>query len=432
MKKVIERILGFLAKAIIRKYKPFIIGLTGSFGKTSTKEAIALVLKKKFFLRASPKNYNNEIGLPLTIINALAPGKSLFGWLRIFLKGIFQIVFPVKFPKVLVLEMAADKPGDIRYLTKIAPCQIGLITAIGPVHLEKFKSLENIFNEKKIILTHLSSHDLAIFNADDQYLSRLKNQLKAKTLTFGFSSQADLRALEAKIDQEITEKGELKIYGLKFKVAYQGNVVPICLPKILAKHQIYSVLAALSVGLVKGLNLIEMAEILKEFEAPPGRMKLINGLKESYIIDDSYNSSPRAVLAALETLNEILTIPGRRKILVLGEMLELGSIAQQSHYEIGQKIADFNFDLLITVGQLAQKIAQGARENGFRDEMIFEFQKSEEAAQFLKEKINYGDLILIKGSQGVRMEKIVKEIMAEPERAKELLVRQDKRWKEMV
>ncbi len=119
MLKIIEKILGFLAKKIIKKYKPFIIGITGSFGKTSTKEAIALVLKKKFFLRASPKNYNNEIGLPLTIINAKSQGKSIFGWLKVFLKGILEIIFPIKFPKILVLEMAADKPGDIKYLNKI-------------------------------------------------------------------------------------------------------------------------------------------------------------------------------------------------------------------------------------------------------------------------------------------------------------------------
>lgn len=430
MIKVVEKILGFLAKIIVKKYRPFIIGITGSVGKTSTKEAIALVLKKKFFLRASPKNYNNEIGVPLTIINEKSAGKSLFGWLKIFLKAISLIILPLKFPKILVLEMAADKPNDIKYLTKIAPCQIGIVTAIVPVHLEKFGNLENILKEKQIMVTHLLPDGLAILNADDEKLMGIRNKIKGKIVTFGFSEKADIRAIEAKIDQEITSKGELKIKGLIFKVQVGGSIVPFFLPKILAKHQIYSVLAAIAVGLFYELNLLEISETLKDFQTPPGRMKLISGIKGSLIIDDSYNSSPEAVLAALQTLNEILTLPGRRKIVVLGEMLELGLKAEEIHFEIGKKITNFNFDLLITVGNLAHKIAEGARKNGFREEMIFEFESIDETVKFLKEKIIYGDLILIKGSQGARLEKVVKEIMAEPEKAKELLVRQEKEWEE--
>lgn len=428
MRKIIEKILKILAKMIIKKYHPFVIGITGSVGKTLTKEAIALVLKKKFFLRASLKNYNNEIGLPLTIINAKSPGKNLFGWLKVFLKGFFIIIFPVKFPKVLVLEMAADKPGDIKYLTEIAPCQIGVITAIAPVHLEKFKSIENILKEKEIIATHLPVNGLAILNADDERLFQIKNKIRAKILTFGFSEKADVRAIEIKLDQEITEKGELKINGLIFKVSYQGNIVPFSLPKILAKHQIYSALAAICVGLVQGLNLLEISESLKDLEPLAGRMRLIKGVKDSLIIDDSYNSSPKAVLAALETLNEILTPPGRRKIVVLGDMLELGPISEKSHFQIGKKISSYNFEMLITVGNLAKKIAEGAYQNGMREELIFKFDRSEEVIKFLKEKIIFGDLILVKGSQGMRMEKIVKGIMAEPEKADELLVRQGKEW----
>lgn len=432
MRKIIEKILAILARAIIKKYKPFIIGITGSVGKTSAKEAIALVLKKKFFIRASPKNYNNEIGVPLTIINEKATGKSFFGWLKVFLKGFLLIIFPVKYPKILVLEMAADKPGDIKYLTKIAPCQIGIITAIASVHLEKFGSLENILKEKQIIVTHLSPQGLAILNTDDKMLSNFKNKIQAKTITFGFSERAEIRVLEAKIDQEINEKGELKIYGLRFKISYQGNVMPFFLPKVLAKHQLYSVLVAISVGLAQGINLLEISEILKEFVPPAGRMKLLSGLKESLIIDDTYNASPEAVIAAFETLSEIFTLPGRRKIVVLGDMLELGLYTKEGHFLVGQKFAEFGFDLLITVGRLAKYIIEKARQEGIREEIIFEFEKIEEATAFLKEKIIYGDLILIKGSQNMRLEKIVKEIMAEPEKAKELLVRQEKRWEDRI
>ena len=477
MKKAIEKILGILAKIIVRKYKPFIIGITCSMGKTSTKEAIALVLKKNFFLRTSSKNYNNELGLPLTIINSYAQGKNLFGWLSVFIKGMLEIVLPLKFPKTLVLEMAADKPGDIKYLTDIAPCQIGVITSIAPVHLEKFKTIENILEEKQIIVSRLPLSGWAILNGDDERLFEIKNKIRAKILTFGFSacgplrqslSEAsgsavrlssstvlrassepqpnsslpkgspskssggkegnNIRALEISLAQEIAEKGELKLKGLRFKLSYSGKIIPVFLPHIIARHQIYSVLAALSVGAAMGLNLLEAIETLKEFKPLPGRMKLLNGIRESLIIDDSYNASPEAVGSALETLTEISNLPGRKKIVVLGDMLELGIDAEELHRKIGKKIAENNFDSLVVVGNLAKKIAEEAIKNGFPEEGVFGFNDSSSAGKFLRDKIIYGDVILIKGSQGMRMEKAVKEIMTEPDKAKELLVRQGKEW----
>jgi len=430
MRKIIEKILFFLARLIVKKYKPFIIGITGSVGKTSTKEAIALVLKEKFFIRASYKNYNNEIGLPLTIIGEKSPGKSFLGWLKVFLKGIFGIIFPIRFPKILVLEMAADKPKDIEYLTKIAPPKIGVLTAIAPVHLEKFKTIENIAKEKEKIVTCLPPDGLAILNADYKKIREIKDKIKAKVLFYGFSKRADLRVVEAKINQEIDNKGRLNLNGLTFKLSYQGNVVPFFLPKVFAKHHVYSFLPAIAIGSHFGLNLVEISEILKEFKPPPGRMNLINGIKESLIIDDTYNSSPEAVISAFKTLEEILTLPGRRKIVVLSDMLELGKDSEKIHFEIGKKFSQFNFNLLITVGDLAEKIALGAKESGFPEDLIFQFKNLKEASKFLKEKIIYGDIILVKGSQGMRMEKIVKEIMAEPEKAKDLLVRQEKDWED--
>lgn len=428
MKKLITKIVSILAKIIIRKYKPFIIGITGSVGKTSTKEAIALVLKKDFFLHFSPKNYNNDLGLPLTIIGSWAQGKNIFGWLFVFLKAILKIILPFKFPRTLVLEMAADRPGDIKYLTKLAPCQIGVLTAIAPVHLEKFKNIENIIKEKQIIVTHLLPTGWAVLNGDQENILELRNKISAKIITFGFKEGNDVKALEPFFVQEVNKDGDLKINGLRFKLSCRGNIIPVFLSKIIARHQIYSVLAAISVALSMELNLLETIDSLKTFEPPAGRMRIIKGIRESLIIDDSYNSSPEAVVLALETLAEIYNLFGRKKIIVLGDMLELGLSAEGAHYQIGQKIAEEKLHSLIVVGQLAKKIAEGAIKNGFAEEEVFKFENAISAGKFLKEKINYGDIILVKGSQGSRMEKTIKEIMAEPDRAKELLVRQGKEW----
>lgn len=425
MKKTIEKILGFLARIIIKKYRPFIIGITGSVGKTSTKDAIALILKNRFFIRASQKNYNNELGVPLTVINARAQGKNIFGWLKIILKGFFLILIPIRFPKVLILEMAADKPGDIEYLTSLAPCQIGVLTAVSQVHLERFKNIENVLKEKQIIVTHIAPNGWAIINGDNEKILEIRNKIRSKIFSFGFHEDNDLQALEVSLAQKQDQKGETTIDGLRFKLNYQGKIIPVFLPKIIAQHQIYSILAAIGVGLAMGLNVLEIAENLKNFDSPKGRMKIIKGVNNSLIIDDSYNASPEATKFALETLSQI---SGRRKIFVFGEMLELGESSEEAHREIGRLAVDKRVDLLVTVGELSEKTADSAKRKAMSEEKIFSLKKSEEAGDFLKNKINQGDIILVKGSQGSRMEKVVKAIMAEPKEAKKILVRQGKEW----
>jgi UDP-N-acetylmuramoyl-tripeptide--D-alanyl-D-alanine ligase len=427
-KKIIQFILKILASLVIRKYRPTVIGITGSVGKSSTKEAIYTVLKKYFSVRASPKNYNNEIGVPLTILGQSSATRSFFGWLLIFLRGFGLIIFKNKnYPKILVLEMAADHPGDISYLLKIAPCQIGVITAIGPTHLEFFKTVENVAQEKSLMVTKLNSHHWAVLNADDPRVISLKPKIKARTLTFGINQSADIKAVDLNLSQELINN-KLKIDGLMFKLHYSGNFVPVVLPEIIAFHQTYAVLAAAAVGLILELNLIEISEALKDFRGLPGRMKLLSGKNNSQIIDDSYNSSPKAVEMALETLNKIKISPEARKWVVLGDMLELGSVAQEEHFRIGRLVGQNKVNYLLAVGKFAKDIIAGAQSGGMSADQLFSFTDSLSAAKFLVNKIKAGDLILVKGSQGVRLERLVKEIMAEPKMAKELLVRQGDEW----
>lgn len=431
MKKLVEQILKTLARAILKKYKPDVIGITGSVGKTSTKEAIYTVLKEKFNVRRNIKNYNNEIGVPLTIIGSESGNKNIVIWLGVFLKALHLILVRDKtYPKILIIEMGADRPGDISYLVKLAPCKIGIITAIGsagPVHLEFFGKVENVIKEKGELVRHLAASGIAVLNRDDNYVYPLKEKTKAKVLTFGFLKEADIKASDLVISERFQKEDSYSISGISFKLNYQGNVVPIFLPGVLGQHQAYAALAACALGIIYEMNLIEVAESLKKFKSPAGRMNLIPGIKHTLLIDDSYNSSPLASLAALKALSSIELGPTQKKYAVLGDMAELGPYTEKGHEEVGE-YASRTADVLVTVGEKGKMIAQAAREYHMLSDRIYEFNSAEEAGRFLQERIEQGDLILVKGSQSVRMEKIVKELMAEPQRAKELLVRQDESW----
>ncbi|MDD4607092.1 MAG: UDP-N-acetylmuramoyl-tripeptide--D-alanyl-D-alanine ligase [Patescibacteria group bacterium] len=430
MNKLVKYILKILTRGVVKKHHPLVIGITGSVGKTSTKEAVFTVLNSKFNVRKSEKNYNNEFGLPFTILGTDAPGKSILAWLKILFKAIsLNLIKCSTFPEILVLEMAADHPGDIAYLLSICKPQISIVTTVAPVHLEYFKTIEKVAREKRRIIEILDKKGLAILNADDEHVFSFREKTQAQILTYGFSDISDIKAEEITIRQELdhgSQELENVVGGISFKLTYRGSVVPVFLPGVLGRHQIYSILAAAAVGIYRDMNLVEISEALRNYQSPPGRMKLIEGIKHTYIIDDTYNSSPRSVKAGLETLSE-LTVQAR-KIAVLGDMLELGSFTEEGHRDVGRVVAISHVDILVTVGEKSNDTILGAKKAGMAEENLFHFDKTEEAGRFLQDKIKEGDLILIKGSQGMRMEKIVKELMAEPLRAEELLVRQGEKW----
>ncbi len=429
MKKLIQYKLKILAKMILGKYRPDVIGITGSVGKTSAKEAIACVLSEnKFKVRRNIKNYNNEIGLPLTIIGADSPGSNIFGWLAVFSKALKLILFKDKnYPKILVLEMAADKPGDISYLTAMVKPKVGVLTLIGPVHLEFFGSLEKIIEEKSLIFSNLENNGWAVLNYDDGKARQAVKKMEIKKfLTYGLDEQAKIRAQELNIS--LANESNNKILGISFKLSYNGSAVPVILPNVLGQPAVYAALAGAAVGIIYGLNLVEISQALKKFKSPLGRMNLINGVKNTLIIDDTYNASPQSTIKALEALVNLPFKSSNQRYAVLGDMLELGSYSETAHYEVGQIVAENKVDKLIVVGERARDIGRGAINAGLNENNIFHFDNSVEAGKFIQDRINPGDIILVKGSQGMRMEKVVLEIMAQPLRVKELLVRQDELW----
>ena len=425
MLKIVQSILKTLAKIVLRKYQPEVIGITGSVGKTSAKEAVYAVLKNKFNVRQSPKNYNNELGLPLTILGVIAPGRSLFGWLKIFGKFLALVLKTDKnYPPILILEMGIDRPGDMKYLTSIVKPNIGIVTAVKSSHLEFFEKIENIKKEKQILIENLSKNGLAVLNYDNPLTRDMIKASKFKILTYGFEAGADIQAREINTNVDKVGTG---ILGINFKINYQGSIVPISLPNVVGTPAIYAALAAAAVGIYYEINLVDIAHGLANFALPAGRLNLLPGLKQTRILDDTYNSSPASTLAALEVMEKI-TLAGGRKILALGDMLEIGSETVSGHQEIGTKVAAMKVDLLILVGEQARIIGEMAAAQGMAADKILYFSKSEEAAQALRDLIAPLDLILVKGSQGARMEKIVKALMAEPDQAPNLLVRQGSEW----
>lgn len=428
MRKLIQLKLKILAKLILAKYKPRMIGITGSVGKTSTKEAVYTVLKTKFSVRRNLKNYNNEIGLPLTIIGSDSPGKSIFGWAGVFAKALGLILFRDKnYPKILILEMGVDRPGDMKYLMNIAKCDIGIVTLISHSHEEYFNDIKEIQKEKGRLIENLKPGGWAILNFDDEPTKELAKKSKVKVLAYGFKEGAVVRAQELVFSFEKT-KDIKNLLGISFKLNYNGSFVPVLLPKVIGYNSIYAALAAAAAGITFEMNLVEVSKALREFDSPNGRMNLVGGIKHTLIIDDTYNSSPTSTMSALDIVGKIPLAKPARKFAVLGDMLELGSYSEEGHREVGRYVSKSGLNKLIVVGERARDIARGAQEAGMLRDNIFEYTDIAEAGRFIQQRIQPGDILLIKGSQGMRLEKIVKEIMAEPLRAKELLVRQEEEW----
>lgn len=412
-----------LARFTLKRFRPRIIGITGNVGKTSTKLAVYTVLREsKKRVRMAGGNLNNEYGLPLAVLTDYERPGGIFFWLWVIALSSFRLISPWakrKYPKILILEYAADKPGDIRYLTKIVKPTIAVVTAVGqiPVHVEFFSDREAVIKEKTRLIKGLGPEGIAILNHDDPAVLAMRNQTKAQVMSYGFHKSADLRITNFEDRSEFGWP-----LGISFKLETDTSSVPVKIDNVFGVSQAYAATAAAAVGLCEGLNLVQIAEALSLYEGEKGRTKLIAGIKESWIIDDTYNSSPASLKAALAIFND-LRAP--RKVAILGDMLELGSYAKHAHEEMG-KLARQAVDELITVGPLAKLISEKAE--GLKKENIHSFRNTAELIPKVKDLIEEKDLILVKGSQSMRMEKLVAVLMAEPQRAKELLVRQYGRW----
>lgn len=425
-RKIIQYLLWFQAKLILWRYQPLVIGVTGSCGKSSTKEAIYYALKNYFSVAKSHENLNTEIGLPLTIIQGKDAKKNVFLWFYNIIHTFYLLLIKNKnYPKILILEMSEDHPGIMRYLYQLAKPKIGVISWINeiPVHASYFSNAHEVHQEIQTLVTSLSDDGTAILNSDNAIIMSIKNKIKGKIMTYGFRN-ADVLISDYNL---IASKNDLLSLGMTLRIEYQGSYVPLKLKSIFGKPQAYALGAAFAVGLSLGLNLVAIANSLSEYKVLKARTHLIKGINNSLILDDSYNSNPDALKEAIETYRDIITLMKKdslfnlkRRILVIGNMNELGKYTEEAHRRIAQQLIN-NADLIVLIGDYTQYTLNEYQKITTNTENIIWFQTSKEAGKKLAEMIKAGDFILIKGSRGVHMEMITMSLMQEPQKAEEYL-----------
>ena len=351
-----------------------VIGITGSVGKSTTKEVVAEVLSRRYSTLKNPGNLNNEIGLPLTLLHLTEEHERA------------------------VLEMGFYVPGEIRLLCELASPSVGIVTNIGTVHAERAGSIEEIVRGKTELVESLppAPLGLAILNYDDLRVREMASKTLANVFYYGLSPEADLWADGVE---------GLGLDGIRFQMHYQNEVLHLRVP-LIGRHSVHTALRAAAVGLNDGLTWQEIFDGLHESQA---QLRLVVARAESgaLILDDTYNASPESTLAALNLLDEM----DGRKIAVLGDMLELGQYEQEGHELVGARAAEV-VDKLVTVGNRGKLIAYAAALSGLPDSAILIFENNRQAITYLSKHLETQDVVLIKGSRGMKMEGIVAALEA--------------------
>jgi UDP-N-acetylmuramoyl-tripeptide--D-alanyl-D-alanine ligase len=401
LKKIIVEIVSFESRLVLKKYKPFIIAVTGSVGKTSTKDAIYTALSSTYNVRKSEKSFNSELGVPLTILGCPNGWSSLVVWMKNILHGLELIIFTNPYPKYLILEIGADRPGDIQQITSWLRPDISVITKVGKVaaHVEYFPNPEALAKEKAYLAKGLKKDGILILSADDEIVSKITAEQAKETIHFGL-------ALNAK---NISSS----LMGMSMTLVIEGEEKTIQTKGVVGTHHVYPVIVAAIVAKKMGIPLDTIVKSLESHISPRGRMNVLKGKNNITILDDTYNSSPDAVYSALETLKEL---QGARKVAILGDMLELGKYAVEAHVKVGEA-ARQSANLVISVG---------LRSRGMNAQ--HHFNTSIEAAEKVPALLRDGDIVLVKGSQGIRMERVVKALLDPSLNPKDYLVRQEPEW----
>ncbi len=432
-KRLLLWIFGMAARSVLRKYRPRIIAITGSVGKTATREAVFAALSGSFRVRQSVKNYNTETGVPATILGVKAPGRNVVLWFWVFLKTLRLLLLPSRYPEVLILEFGMDKPGDIAYLMKMVRPDVGILTRIGdatPVHSAFFKSIDELIAEKGKIVTMLGKNGLGIVNADDSRSLSAVGHARAKVLKVGTASNADVFIKNISSNYQLSIAGRnVEGGGVRVEVQMDAEEVAVHLRNLLGEHYGIMIGQVLVVGRYLNVPAADMVKRLEVLENAPGRLRLIRGIKKSILLDDSYNASPVATLAALDVFKNLEYEKRSRKVVVLGHLAELQKKEEAAaHEKMALEVAKFA-DFFVGVGSMIEAYEKGAIAGGMKATAMRFFKTSEEAAEYMVGALQDSDVVLVKGSQSARMERVTKILLAEPDRAQELLVRQSREWK---
>jgi UDP-N-acetylmuramoyl-tripeptide--D-alanyl-D-alanine ligase len=370
------RALGDLAAFHRLRTDVSVIAITGSNGKTTTRQMTAAVIAKKFITLSTVKNYNNQIGVPLTLLRLVPEHK----W--------------------AVVELGTNSPGEIARLAQICAPDIGVITNIGPAHLEGLGSLDGVMREKGQLIEHLKAAGKAVLNADDRRVYKLATQTKKEVLLFGQSKNARIRATAVKE----------KTAGISFSLDLPEESLRVDL-KVAGQFMVINALAAAAVGHLLGLSAEDIKAGLEKFEPAWGRMNIFQTANGIHIIDDTYNANPDSMRAAITTLKSLRT--NNRSILVAGDMLELGEQSEPLHRQVGAWAAAAGINQLWVTGDFAGAVIAGAKDAGMKDEHIFSGSQERVLVE-LQKSLKPGDWVLVKGSRGARMEDVVKGIKEWP------------------
>ncbi len=421
VRSFVVRILTEIAKLVVKKYHPRIILVTGSVGKTSTKDAIYAALAPHTFVRKSEKNYNGDIGVPLTILGVPNGWSNPWIWLHNIVEGLILLIVDAPYPEWLILEVGADRPGDIsKSLSWLEP-HIVVATRFPdiPVHVEFYKSTDDVRAEEISPVGWLQTGGILVGNGDDEYVRSVSLPAGAERIMYGIDTPSNVYADNIEI-----EYVDRKPAGMKAEIHFDNEHYKLALPGVVGKSYVLAALGGITTAISMGVSLKDAVAALSSLEPTPGRMRILKGERGTTLIDDSYNASPIAVEEALKALGRI---HAKRRVAVLGDMLELGTYSAASHEMIGELVPG-NADVLVTVGPRARAMGLAAIVTGMQQNTVYSFEKSTEAAAFLMKEIQSEDVILIKGSQSVRTEKIVRELMLEKTRAEELTARSSPEW----
>jgi UDP-N-acetylmuramyl pentapeptide synthase len=417
-KSILAVLLWLLARAVVRRYRPQIVMVSGSVGKTSTKDAVAAVLATRFFVRKSEKSFNSEFGVPFTILGVANPWANPLAWISLVKSAIALLVLPNHYPNMLVLETGADRPGDLARILRIATPDVVVITKLPdiPVHVEAYASPEAVREEEFSPAYALAPGTPLIIPSDDPYAVSMASRTAAQSISYGTGTDATIRISGIHFDED-----EGKVVGMTATVHTPEEEGHLRVKGSVGRIQLLPAAAALAVARAFHIPLSESLIALESYEPPPGRGRLFLGKNGSMVIDDSYNASPAAVAEALGTLKEFPH--ARRRIAILGDMLELGRYSVVEHEHIGT-LANQVADIVAAVG-IRTRTFTGLPEGS----KVLLFENSFMAALALPELVQEGDVILVKGSQSIRTERIVLSLLADQGEAPRL-VRQEKKWKQ--
>ncbi|MDQ5930481.1 MAG: hypothetical protein QG594_2269 [Bacteroidota bacterium] len=420
IKKIIMVLLRLVSQAILWRHKPIVIAITGSVGKTMTKDIIAHGLSSVADVGKSQKNFNTDFGVPLSIIGGENPRGKVLAWFNVIIQGLIVFI-KSDYHKVLVLEVGTRFPGDIKRIAKWLKPNISIITHIPevPVHIEFFESRQHIVDEKSMLAKYTRVGGTIILNRDSEYVYQIAQNSNHPICSIGFNAGSDIRAGNIK---RIIIHGE---YGMQFTVSCKNGIFPVTVPGFVANHQIYGVLFALAVAEILGYDMERVANSMQTLPATPGRLRPLVGINNTLLLDDSYNASPAAMEAAIETL-QLIDVPGN-KIAVLGDMFDLGKMTMDIHTGIGAILKD-STDYAFLVGPRMEYAYNSAIKSKYPKTKIFHVEKPIDVLPLLIRVIKPGDAILVKGSQGIRMERLVAELIEDKANIKNLIARQDEEW----